>query len=240
MNIRIQYEPSWILHSRPFKETSKIIDFITQDHGRISLVAKGVRSRKSRLGGILRPFMPLNISWSMRSDLGTLIGAENNGKAFTLNGDAFFSGCYINELILNLVHRHDPSPEVFSIYSEIIRDLSLTNSLNSSLRYFEMELLKLLGYALSLDHDSKTLDPISMDKYYEYHIDEGTVETIKTGPMVFMGKHLIAISKYEFDCPEVLQCANRLLRYVMAYYLDGKAIKSRKVLKDIKEIEKNN
>ena len=66
MNTRIQYEPSWILHSRPFKETSKIIDFITQAHGRISLVAKGVRSRNSRLGGILRPFMPLNISWSMR------------------------------------------------------------------------------------------------------------------------------------------------------------------------------
>ena len=99
---RILSHPAWILHHRPFSNSSMIFEVITADHGRIALLAKGSRSAKSKFRGILRPFMPLNISWLSRLNLGTLIDAEMKGLPLSLSGDALISGYYINEL--SLIH----------------------------------------------------------------------------------------------------------------------------------------
>ncbi|MGB5258628.1 MAG: recombination protein O N-terminal domain-containing protein, partial [Woeseiaceae bacterium] len=60
---RIQQQPAYLLHHRPFRDTSQILDLVTRDHGKIALVARGSRSAKSRLAGVLRPFLPLSVSW---------------------------------------------------------------------------------------------------------------------------------------------------------------------------------
>ncbi|MFQ6004633.1 MAG: DNA repair protein RecO, partial [Woeseia sp.] len=149
-NRRVQAEPAFLLHHRPFGETSKILDVLSPNHGRLALVARGSRSAKSRLRGILRPFLPLKLSWVIRSDLGTLTGAEMDGAPISLQGDALMSGYYVNELLLRLLHRHDPQPEIFSAYARTIKNLAATAHVAPPLRHFEMELLRLLGYALNL------------------------------------------------------------------------------------------
>ena len=68
---RVQQQPAYVLHHRPFRDTSQILDILTRDHGKIAVVARGSRGTKSRLGGVLRPFLPLRVSWVARSDLGT-------------------------------------------------------------------------------------------------------------------------------------------------------------------------
>lgn len=232
---RVQNEPAWILHHRPYSDTSRILDVITREHGRISLVARGSRSAKSRLRGILRPFMPLSMSWLMRSDLGTLTGAEMHGAPVALNGEALISGYYVNELLLKLLHRHDPQPEIFDAYGETVRNLGGTVAVAPLLRQFELELLRLLGYALNLDHDSESLDPLRPDHQYEYRPEQGPVPVSgREGPMVFLGGQLDAIRRQEFGEAGILSCANRLLRGVIAYHLDGRELKSRKVLRDIR------
>jgi len=100
---RVFNQPAWVLHHRPFRDTSRILDILSLDHGRLSLVARGARSAKSKLRGYLRPFTPLQLSWVIRSDLGTLTGAEMNGAPITLTGDALLSGYYVNELLLYLL-----------------------------------------------------------------------------------------------------------------------------------------
>ena len=76
---RIEGEPAFLLHHRPYQDSSRILDVMSANYGRLALVARGSRSAKSRLRGILRPFLPLKMSWVIRSDLGTLTGAEMNG-----------------------------------------------------------------------------------------------------------------------------------------------------------------
>ncbi|MFQ5983477.1 MAG: DNA repair protein RecO, partial [Woeseiaceae bacterium] len=83
---RVQGEPAFILHHRPFGDTSRILDIISPNHGRLAVVARGSRSAKSRLRGVLRPFLPLKLSWVIRSELGTLTGAEMNGAPISLQG----------------------------------------------------------------------------------------------------------------------------------------------------------
>ncbi len=237
---RVQNEPAWVLHHRPFRDTSRILDILSRDHGRLSLVARGSRSAKSRLKGILRPFTPLSISWVSRSELGTLTGAEIVGGSLTLSGDALMSGFYVNELLLKLLHQHDPQPGIFDIYSESIARLAEVDDVASSLRRFEMQLLRMLGYALNLQHDTESQNELIADRHYEYRPEQGPVPVSgRSGPMVFTGAELQAIGAQEFARRDVLRNAARLLREVIAFHLDGKELKSRKVLMELRQSEKN-
>jgi len=234
--IRVEREPAWLLHHRAFRDTSRILDLLTRAHGRVSVVARGSRSAKSKLRGLLRPFMPLSVAWVARSELGTLTGAEINGAPMTLSGDALLSGYYLNELLLNLLHRHDPQPEVFDVYAATIRSLANRHPVAATLRRFEIELLRMLGYALEFDRDYAADLPVEESKTYEYLPAQGPRQVDRAeGGAVFSGSHLLKIAAGELDDSQVLQATNRLMRGVIAYHLDGKELKSRKVLRDIRQ-----
>ena len=236
---RVEQQPAWLLHHRPFRDTSRILDLLSRDYGRVSVVARGSRSAKSKLKGILRPFMPLSVSWIARSDLGTLTGAEIGGEPVSLSGDALLSGYYVNELLLNLMHRHDPQPEIFDAYAATVTGLAGTQEVAPRLRVFEMELLRLLGYALDFEHDYATHEVLEPAARYEYRPAQGPARVgSREGAMVFTGTELLGIAAGRFDDKDTLDSANRLLRGVIAYHLDGKELKSRKVLREIRRAGK--
>ena len=237
--MRVQNEPAWLLHHRPFQDASRILDVLTPHHGRVALVARGSRSGRSRLKGLLRPFMPLQLSWVARSDLGTLTGAERNGAPFALSGDSLMAGYYVNELILHLVHRHDPQPDIFAAYAAAIESLQAGDRVPARLRSFELDLLRLSGFALDLDHEADTDTPLQPEGRYEYRIEHGPAPVgEREGPMIFTGAELLAINARTFTDPTVLRAASRLLREVIAFHLGGKELKTRKVLHDLHRLGK--
>lgn len=229
---RVQQQAAFILHHRPFRDTSQILDVISREHGKLAVVARGSRGARSKLKGILRPFMPLSVSWIIKSDLGTLTGAEVNGAPLSLTGDALLSGYYVNELILHFLHRHDPQPEIFDAYSQTIEELAATdNDVAVCLRRFEIELLRQIGYALNLDHEHGSNKPLEPRQNYEYRPEQGAVAVSRDeGAQVFKGEVLTAIGEQRFDDELVIRSANRLLRNVISFHLGGKELKSRKVL----------
>lgn len=231
---RVQQQPAYLLHYRPFRDSSLLLDVFSRDHGKVALVARGARSAKSRLKGVLRPFMPLRLSWLTRSELGTLTGAELDGQPLTLTGDGLLSGYYLNELIMQFLHRHDTQAEVFAVYRHAVRELAATATPAPVLRDFEMELLRLIGYALNFERDATSAENIEADAFYEYRAEQGPVRVSRdTGSMVFSGNQLIAIREHRYDEPDVLRAANRLLRSIINHHLGGRELKSRKVLVDL-------
>ena len=72
----VYLQPAFILQQRKYRESSLIIDVLTRDFGRISLLAKGVRKAKSKTAGMLQPFIPLLISYLGKAELKTLTGVE--------------------------------------------------------------------------------------------------------------------------------------------------------------------
>ena len=233
---RVLQQPAFILHHRPFRDTSQLLDIISRDHGKLALVARGSRGARSRLKGILRPFMPLSVSWVMKSDLGTLTGAEVSGAPLSLAGDALLSGYYVNELLLHFLHRHDVQPEIFAAYRSTIQALAVAgDDVAPCLRHFEIELLRQIGYALNLDHAHDSTEALDSKQYYEYRVEQGPVAVGRSeGRMVFSGLTLAAIAAEQFSDAEVLRAASRLLREVIAFHLGGKELKSRKVLKEMR------
>jgi DNA repair protein RecO (recombination protein O) len=234
-NRRVQQQAAFILHHRPFRDTSQILDIFSRDYGKLAVVARGSRAAGSRLKGVLRPFMPLSMSWVIKSDLGTLTGAENRGAPLSLSGEALLPGYYVNELVLHFLHRHDPQPEIFDAYRHTIEALvAAGDEIAACLRRFEIQLLREVGYALNLDREFGTNTPLDSGQHYEYRVEQGPVAVSKSeGALIFTGEMLSAISAQRFDEPDVLRAANRLLRDVIRFHLGGKELKSRKVLLDM-------
>jgi DNA repair protein RecO (recombination protein O) len=231
---RAQQEPAFILHHRPFRDSSQIIDVLSREHGTLALVARGSRSARSKLRGLLRPFLPLSLSWILKSDLGTLTGAEAAGAPLGLEGDALLSAYYVNELMLRFLHRHDPQPEIFRAYAGVISALAATDNVARCLREFEIEFLGQIGYALNVECEADSQRILEPEVHYRYRIDHGPVVVARGGGrLVFTGAELLAIGRREFARPEILRAANRLLREVIDFHLDGRELNSRKVLVEL-------
>ena len=111
-------QSGYILHSRPYRDTSSLLEVFTREHGRIGLVARGARGPKSKLRSVLQPFQPVLLSWLARGDLGTLTDAEPQGISHALAGRALLSGYYLNELLQRLTHRHDSHPVLYDAYQD--------------------------------------------------------------------------------------------------------------------------
>jgi DNA repair protein RecO (recombination protein O) len=163
-----------------------------------------------------------------------LTGAELDGPPLALAGDALLSGYYNNELLLSLLHRHDPQPELYVAYRQAIAALCHAAVPAAVLRSFELELLRLLGYAAEVDVETASHARVDANGWYEYRVDEGPVRVQRRdGDMVFSGALLLGIGERRFGDQDVLRAATRLLRTVIAYHLDGRELKSRKVLVDL-------
>jgi DNA repair protein RecO (recombination protein O) len=231
---RVQQQPGYVLHHRPFRDSSQILDIVTRDYGKIAVVARGSRGSKSRLAGVLRPFLPLRVSWVSKSDLGTLTGAESAGPPAGMTGDTILSAYYINELLINFLHKFDPQPEIFALYETVLQSLVGSNDVAASLRSFEIEFLSLLGYAVNLKHEFGSTEPLLAEQHYEYRMEQGPVAVQRSeGPMVFSGALLSGVAEQRFDDADVLRAANRLMRDIIGFHLGGKELKSRKVLLEL-------
>lgn len=98
---RVEAEPAYVLHARPWRETSLLLDVLTLEHGRLALVAKGARRPGSQLRPVLLTFQPLVLGWSGAGEVRTLTRADWAGGVPLLQGRALWCGYYLNELVLS-------------------------------------------------------------------------------------------------------------------------------------------
>jgi len=230
---RIASQPGFLLHSRPFRDSSQLIEIFSRDHGRIGLVARGVRSARSRYRGVLRPFAPLELSWTIAGDLGTLTGVEAAGRLPDLCGDALMAGFYVNELVLKLTHRHDAQPDVYAAYEAAVTGLAGRPDVEFTLRCFELRLLRAIGYGLDLEHDMVTGLPVEEDAWYRVKATEGVARATADGPdaSLYSGAELRDIAAERLQDPALLKRARRILQSALEHCLEGRELNSRRVMR---------
>lgn len=230
---RVQLEPAFILHRRAYRETSLLLEVLSRGVGRIGLIARGARTKRSGLYATLQPFRPLLLSWVSRGELGTLIDAENRGTQNPIAGATVASGFYLNELLMRLLHRGDPHPELFDRYSmalEALRDNAA--GAEPVLRIFEKRLLQELGYGLVMDVDAVSGEPIDAGSQYVYEVEKGPVVCaggVQVGVTV-RGETLLCFAAEQLDDDSTLREAKQLMRYVLRRYLGERPLGSRALL----------
>ena len=233
---KVDGQPAFVLHTYPFRETSLIVEVFSRDFGRVALLARGARRPRSAMRGLMLAFQPLELSWAGKGEVRTLMKAEWQGGQPLLTGKALFCGYYLNELLLDLLPREDAHTSLFAVYAETLHRFSEVPK-ESDLRRFERAFLKELGYGLSLECDVIGL-PIDPKGYYVYEIERGPVRLSESGESLLSvsGKTLLDLAAEDFSDPKSLVEAKKLMRALMAYYMGGKGLETRKIFLELQEL----
>jgi len=224
---RIELTPGYVLHHRPWRDTSRILEVLTREHGRLTLFARGVRGPSARLAAVLLPFQRLLLSWSGRGEAPNLTGAERAATGPALPARTLLAAFYLNELLLKLTTRHDAQPELFDHYDLTLERLRTGAALEPCLRVFEKRLLEVLGYGL----DFTGIEP---EGRYEFRSGLGLVPARPPVGPALCGQSLLSLAAETLSGARELEDARRLLQMALAACLEGRPLATRAVAKSMR------
>jgi DNA repair protein RecO (recombination protein O) len=230
---RVALTPGYILHHRPWRDTSRIIEVLTGEHGRLTLFARGVRGPAARLAAVLQPFRPLLISWSGRGEAPQLTHAERADNCGALPPECVLAAFYVNELLLKLTTRHDPLPALFDHYHATLSGLRSGRPLEPLLRVFEKRLLELLGYGVELAAEARGGAPLEPHGYSRFRPSQGLVRAGAGTAGALAGESLIGLREERFSGTRALEDARRLLHAALAACLEGRPLATRAVARSM-------
>jgi DNA repair protein RecO (recombination protein O) len=234
--------PAYVLHSRPYRETSMLLDVFSRDYGRVGLVAKGAKQKRNNTSLLLQPYQRLLLSWSGKGELMTLNKVEMDRAAHVLEHDRLISAFYINELIIRMLHQHEAHPDLFMVYDVTLGELAdRENNQQTVIRIFEKRLLQSLGYGLVLDRDVETGMPIDTDAEYYYLAERGPSTRVPadSNHVKISGATLRSIAQEDMADRSVLEESKKLMRYILQQHLGHKPLASRILYASYMEINKS-
>ena len=234
---RAEFACGYVLHQRPYRDTSLIVELYARDHGRMSAFARAARGPRSRFAG-LQAFRPLLLSWSGRGEAPTLTAAEADGPPPpALAPGRLLSAFYLNELLLKLTVPHDPQPELYAHYAATLERLRAGEPLEAVLRRFEKRLLELLGYGSDLRCAADGC-AVTADAYYHFRPGAG-LWPAAAGPGAVAGRVLLALAADEpLDDAEGQRQTRALLRAALDHCLDGRELSVRAVARAVARMER--
>ena len=213
-----------------------MLECLCAERGRVGVVARGARTARSALKGLLQPFQPLWLGLGGRGELASLRTAEPRGRAPVISGRTLASAFYVNELVVRGCRREDPQPELFAAYEVVLQQLGAQARPAAVLRRFECRLLEALGYGLALDADSDGV-PIDAAASYCFHAEAGARRRppqarCSAGTLV-SGSTLRALASGAFPGEPELREARSLMRHCIAHHLGSREFLSRRLFHDI-------
>ncbi|WED27087.1 DNA repair protein RecO [Vibrio sp. DW001] len=229
----------FVLHRRSYSESSLILDVFSEEYGRVSIMAKGARGKRSNLKGALQPFTPLLMKWSGKGSMKTLRQAEPISLGLPIHGINLYSALYVNELLDRVIENETPYPALFHDYLHALTELAQTENPEPALRRFELALLSSLGYGVDFMHCAGTGEPVDPEMTYRFREQKGFIASVRNDNLTFFGNELIAISERRFLTKEQLKAAKRFTRIALKPYLGGKPLKSRELFAVRTAVPKN-
>ena len=227
---RSRLHPAFILHRRPYSNSSLLLECLTPEQGRFPAIARGTLSGRAATASVLQPFRPLLIQTSGRGEVKTLTSVEADGRPVALQGEALYCGFYLNELLMRLLGRFDPHPVLFSLYGSALKGLPHREKREHTLRQFELALMTELGYGLLLEQEAETGLPIQPDVQYYYVLERGPSRNKVNEALPISGRSLLVLAGREPQMgPGGWREARELMRHVLARYLGDHPLKSREL-----------
>src|SRR5690606_7951745 len=220
--------PAYVLHSRPYRDSSALVDLLTLHQGLQRVVWRGARGQRRKLAP--QPFVPLLVGMIGRSELKTLTQAEVAGGFALLQGELLFSGLYLNELLVRLLRPGDAQPLLFAGYQQALEQLAQGATVEPILRRFEWQLLDILGYGFSLTEDANGR-PIDAQQRYVWHATDGlpllAAALLSDGGLP--GSALLAMAADDWQQTNTLRAAKRLMRQALGAHLGDRPLVSRQL-----------
>lgn len=240
--MRVGGERAFVLHARPWRETSLLVELLSEHHGRIGVVARGVQGPKQQAKrAALQPWQAIEFDAVQRGELWTLARWEAVDAAPRHAGDAALAGFYVHELLLRLLPRQDAVPEVFLRYGQLRRELSSVTPPGAALplawvlRRFERDLLDALGLGLPW---GETADGEALDPAARYRIDpeHGAWRDRSHASDSLRGSALRALAEDRCPPAEELGELRRVMKAILAHHLGGKPLKAWSLMAEVARV----
>jgi DNA repair protein RecO (recombination protein O) len=216
MATRIKLTPAYILHRKPYRESSYLVDLFTKEHGKIRGITRGMGKQKK---GLIQPFTPLLVSWNATRELVSITQIEASNHPPHLLGKPLICAFYVNELLTKTTAYGDPQPELFAIYIQTLTALAQGSSYAIALRQFEKQLLDTIGYGLPLQSIMQSDTPAS---WYQFHPEQGFSPCDSSHPQALAYQTLHDLHHNRIADEPALKACKRLLqsalRPVLARY----------------------
>ena len=215
----------YILHQKPYRESSVIAEFFSRDEGRIPLLFNGLRGKNSRrkAGGLIQPFDHLAINVAPRGDMRRAELKDQLSSSLKVVGTRTFFGMYVNELVYRLSVREERTPEIFDLYHRFMEALKLESFQVRFLTGFEVQFLKALGYAIDLTRADGGEQFVEASKRYRFDPEVGLV----TDPLgAFSGVELKAVLS-ESDLDSSQTALRSVIDSLISHLLRGRRINAR-------------
>ena len=239
--MRYDQENAFVLHTRPYRETSVLAELLTATHGRIGLLARGVTGpRRQLLRAALQPLQWIRFDAVQRGELAQLNSADAADAAPRLVGDAALAAFYVNELTLRLVPRHDPQPDLFAAYARARERLRAGEPLAWTLRRYERDLLQALGLGFDWTHDG---DGHAIDPAARYRLDaeQGARRLLSDRGApdrsdAPSGQALLAFARDEMPAARDLAALRRAMRRVLEHHVGPRGLTSWTMLGELSRL----
>ena len=236
-----EQQPAYVLHSRPWRESSVIADLFTLNQGRVSVIVKGAQKNQGKQPAkraLVQPFTPLMVSFTGRGELRTSVQLEGAGAPLSILGNGLYSGLYVNELLLKLLALDDPYPNLFAYYQSLLNQLANNEGIEACLRPFEVHLMDELGYHMVLDTDYITGQAVVSESSYQLHALHGVcLNQMQHGgvsqPVAMSGRVLLQLAAGDYTDTECLKVAKYMARTNLSQLLGGKPLQSRNLFQTI-------
>jgi len=260
MATRVARTPStlsaYVLHRYDWSETSLILDLFTREQGRLAVAAKGAKRPYSQLRPVLLPFQRIHVALgrvpkptdgeTQASEVQNLRSAEWVGGAAMLTGAALFSGFYLNELLMKLLARQDPHPQLFDVYAQTLPMLAADEELavQAALRAFELRLLQEVGLLPDLSLSTLTVEEVQPQRHYAV-LPEAGVTDARAGDPRIAGAALIGLQAalahgslpaLQQACAQALPELKTMLRTLLHYHLGTPMLRTRQLMIDVQSL----
>lgn len=255
MQPRLNYETEAIvLRHLDYGESDRIITFYTADFGKVKGIAKGARRSQKRFANTLEPFSHIQLLFSRRHQEGlALIEA---GKVINhyarirghLNKTLYAS--YLVDITDQFTMENKINGGLFRLVGDFLELLDTGSAAEDLVRFFEMRLLRLVGYEPLLDRCLICHAPVTNGAMYHFSVREGGLKCGLCAPTGYDSlcvspgtiKSMLLGKDLERDklCRLILseQCARESRHFLERFiaHLLGKELKSLQVIREIREL----
>lgn len=224
-------------------EADRILTVVTQQKGKIKIVAKGVRRTLSKLAGNLELFCLSDLVITEGRNLDIITAAEIKKCYINLRGnlDLTQAAFYFAEIIEQLSEENEPHPEIFHLLDDVLENLNTVQS-EILVPYFEWNLLTELGYHPELSNCLECSRKLSQEEEIYFGLARGGIicvdcqkddmkvvaSTIKL-LRLFLKHQILALTKIQMD-KKVLKEVKKITRLYLNQISD-KQFRSQRFLK---------
>jgi DNA repair protein RecO (recombination protein O) len=234
--IQLEQVPVYCLHIRKYRETSVILQCLSEKHGRFDLIGKGLY-RSNNKNDLPEYFKQYRLSGICRNELGILTGLELVNVRSKLVGRAWLVGNYANEILIKFLPRLEPVPELFFVYENLLKDLYQGHNYQLSLMWFEKRILDVLGYGINFNYEYESDSPIESQNWYEYNTSRGFYLSNSEATRAIPGNVVRALADENWTKSEseFFPVAKRVIRSALKYQLGDVELQTVSVSKDLQQ-----